>query len=111
MITPTGYNVIYLFTGTKRKHTNPPAVSPYKVDLGSIGYIDISGCGDIKGCLFVPDDCVYGTNCDVLVTWQDQPNLVHFEMDYVIDPAHTNVWAALGFSDDTQMVTSYYWYI
>lgn len=67
--------------------------------------IDTSGCGDTKGCYREPQDCVYGTNCDVLVTWKDNGDHFLFETDYVIDSTFgDHFWSAVGFSYDQNMV-------
>lgn len=64
------------------------------------GSIDLSGCGDTKGCYRSPKGCAEPA-CDIAVTWQDQGNIIEFEMS-----ADTDGWVAVGFSEDKKMV----WY-
>ncbi len=78
-------------------------------DIDAFNEIDISSCGDTKGCYWEPQDCVYGTNCDVLVTWKDNGDYFIFETDYFIaTPLGDSFWSAVGFSYDKNMVLCHY---
>ncbi len=96
------------------KHAETPEVTPELITLADHNNvfedtidIDISGCGDTKGCYWEPKDCVYGTNCDVLVTWKENGDHFLFETDYVIAAEFgDSFWSAVGFSQDTFMVFS-----
>ncbi len=95
----------YLILGTKQYHGADRRIATTEKVYLSGGMIDDSACDFSKGCYRIPKGCTYGTDCDVLVTWQDRGDSFYFEMDYVIDPnLGTDVWAAIGFSDDHRMV-------
>ena len=63
--------------------------------------IDVSSCGLSKGCYRNPPNC-QGLECDAIVTWRNEKNIVEFELS-----AQTDGWVALGLSYDCKMVGSF----
>jgi len=67
--------------------------------------IDISGCGQTKGCFRYPDGC-NASACEFLLTWKDGGNdAVTFEMSAPVQSQ--TPWVAFGLSQDDQMVMHY----
>lgn len=66
------------------------------MDPSQVGALDLSGCGDTKGCYTRPSDCT--EDCDLAVTWIPNGNGFDFEMSSKAD------YVALGFSQDESMV-------
>ena len=61
-----------------------------------------SGCGETKGCF---RDCTDGSNCNFQVTWKkDEEDDTYGIYDLTSGfPSTSNVWMAVGFSDDQGM--------
>ena len=63
--------------------------------------IDVSGCGESKGCFQVPEGCK--TSCKFLLTWSARDkDSVSFEMSASVDSE--NSYVAFGLSKDAKMV-------
>lgn len=70
--------------------------------------VDVSGCGQTKGCFKEPQDCDgAAASCEFLLTWRndssDAAAAVVFEMSADVDSE--TPWIAFGLSMDTNMVT------
>jgi len=65
--------------------------------------IDVSGCGQSKGCFQSPDGCD-AASCNFLLTWKDSgSDSVLFEMSAPVESRPPYV--AFGLSQDDNMVT------
>ena len=80
-----------------------------KIDAGI--YENIGGtvftwndCGVTKGCFRSPSGCD-PRDCDVLISWEDRDDTVHFELStFIVTTSSQSHWAALGISDAPNMV-------
>ena len=61
--------------------------------------IDVTGCGNSKGCLRIPSGCV-GSACTNILTWTPGSTTIDFELS-----RSGQGWAGVGFSKDTTMVS------
>jgi hypothetical protein len=101
--------LVFLLTGQKRKHAISPTVTDTKIDIAiyqNIGAInfDWSTCGINKGCFRSPTGC-QPDNCDVLVSWEEREDTVHFELSRALGSTPSNShWIGLGFSPTANMV-------
>lgn len=68
--------------------------------VGRAHGIDVSGCGQTKGCFLNPEGCD-AASCEFMLTWRDKGNSVFFEMSAPVDSL--NSWVAFGLSKDTNM--------
>jgi len=65
--------------------------------------IDVSGCGETKGCFQTPEGCD-AASCEFLLTWTAAgDDSVFFEMSAPVDSQ--NSYVAFGLSQDALMVT------
>jgi len=65
--------------------------------------IDVTGCGETKGCYRNPEDCD-PLECDFLLTWMVQETTVLFEMSTTVFESDQSQWVAVGLSENQQMV-------
>ena len=64
--------------------------------------IDLSGCGQSKGCFREPVNCV-AADCELLLTWSAAgSDAVRFEM--MASVVSSSSWVAFGLSEDEKMV-------
>src|SRR5688572_23080614 len=62
--------------------------------------VTTDGCGQSKGCLHYPVNCV-SPNCDLLATWKNSSMNGYMDFELM---AKTPGWVALGLSYNTLMV-------
>ena len=70
--------------------------------------IDVSGCGESKGCFRNPEGCD-AASCEYLLTWREDGDNVRFEMSAPVDSAHSYV--AFALSHDKLMVMHHFLYL
>jgi len=63
--------------------------------------IDLSECGESKGCFRHPAECD-AASCEFLLTWKEDGDDVGFEMSAPVDSSDSYV--AFGLSQDARMV-------
>ena len=80
--------------------TQLAATTPVIVD--SAVTVNLSSCGDTKGCFRHPTNCTGADDCTAVVTWtprtDDTQTYIEFELQ------GTDNWVALGLSYDNLMV-------
>lgn len=79
----------------------PPPEMPLKYIPPPIKSIDVSDCGNLKGCYRIPEGCIE-QECEYIFTWKESGKKMKFEMSAITD-GFNDRYFAVALSEDIYM--------